>query len=78
MLRMWRFQCEAYFALHAPSVTDALDAISSEAQLRQQFLRHLAETGFADAEVEDGGEQARGGKRGNGVKGLKWLKRFGF
>lgn len=32
----------------------------SKAQLRQQFLRHLAETGFANAEAgEDGGDQAR-------------------
>ena len=30
-----------------------------KAQLRQQFLRHLAETGFANAEAgEDGGDQA--------------------
>jgi hypothetical protein len=28
--------------------------------LRQQFLRHLAETGFANAEAgEDGGDQAK-------------------
>ena len=32
----------------------------SKAQLRQQFLRHLAETGFANAEAgEDGGDQAK-------------------
>ena len=35
-----------------------LRAHAPKAQLRQQFLRHLAETGFADAEAgEDGGDQ---------------------
>ena len=29
----------------------------SKAQLRQQFLRHLAETGFANAEAGEDGER---------------------